>query len=85
MPRYEFRCTVCHNVWDVYVPVDERDDPRPCLVCQEGKGVRVMQVPHVAPIGGIPNRLNRNWDESGTPIDTYAVDKFVDGAVRRQT
>ena len=34
MPTYPYACPTCGNAADVQRPVDERDQPMTCLVCQ---------------------------------------------------
>jgi putative FmdB family regulatory protein len=33
MPNYDFRCTVCGHIFELNVPIANRDDGRLCPVC----------------------------------------------------
>jgi putative FmdB family regulatory protein len=36
MPFYDFKCNSCGNTFERNVPVDERDNFIPCVVCGGG-------------------------------------------------
>lgn len=58
MPVYEFRCPDGHTREEV-LPVDKRDDPMPCVECndKDGRLVEMKRVPTVTSgrvLGGTP-------------------------------
>ena len=80
MPLYAYHCPDCSDDVELMVPMVDRDTPR-CPSC-DTRLLRHRSTPHLAPIGGIPNRLNRHWNESGKAIDRGKVDDFIDRAVK---
>lgn len=80
MPVYRYECEDGHLV-EERRPVAKRNDPSSCPRCLAPLH-KVFMPTHVAPIGGIPNRLNRHWNESGKAIDRGKVDDLVDRAVK---
>lgn len=69
MPRYQYVCRTCHAPRDFWSSIADRDH-QDCPQCGD-RLVRSYTAPHVAPIGGIYNRLNAHWNEdSSTTVDT---------------
>lgn len=63
MPRYQYACTTCHAPREFDCAIQDRDH-QDCHQCGD-RLVRRYSTPHIAPIGGIYNRLNANWNEDG--------------------
>lgn len=66
MPIYEFRCNEDDEVFDVVVSIKDYDAA--LVRCEEHPDAEVTRLyspAYVAAIPGIPNRINKDWDESG--------------------
>lgn len=65
MPRYQYACRTCHEPREFWASIQDRDH-QDCPQCGD-RLVRRYMAPHMAPIGGIYNRLNKNWNENPAP------------------
>lgn len=85
MPLYEYRCVYesCYRELGLLTlrAATQDRDAQQCPRCRSFLKRRYV-APHAAPIPGIPNRVNRHWNEDGAAIDTHAVDALVEGADR---
>lgn len=70
MPTYVYVCKPCDGEpFERELPVVERNSV--CCPTCFSPATRRFVAPHVAPIGGIPNRLNLGWDEGDRRSKTF--------------
>lgn len=73
MPLYEYRCKNGHE-FEARKSLGDRQHAKcpSCILIAD----KVMSLPHDAPIPGIYNRVNRNWNENGNPVEFTAPEVF---------
>lgn len=61
---YDYQCERGH-VTARYRKLEERNQSIPCQTCGKDAGRAYITPPHMGAIPGIPNRINKDWNETG--------------------
>jgi hypothetical protein len=75
MPLYPYVCDTCGSTIEEFRSVGERDAVG-VHICKPGRSgylERRRTTPHLSPIPGISNRLNRHWREGGKSVDEQLI------------
>lgn len=75
MPVYAFECCECSYVEDRLMSVSKRHEALNCPECHGlGTMLKMLTAPHIAPIPGIPNRINQHWNEGDRDTKVIPMD-----------